>query len=108
MTTIEINGSKITDWNTFHELFKEVLGFPEFYGNNSSAWIDCMGDIHNDTKMSDVFLPEQEALVLKINDTKSIENSNPDILEGLYAMTAFVNKENLLNKGQAPIYVLFA
>jgi RNAse (barnase) inhibitor barstar len=39
---VQIAGSKITDWDSFHDLFAEVFGFPGFYGRNMNAWNDCM------------------------------------------------------------------
>jgi len=32
----------ITDWASFHDVFMHTLGFPDFYGRNMDAWIDCM------------------------------------------------------------------
>jgi RNAse (barnase) inhibitor barstar len=32
----------ITDWPSFHDVFKQALGFPDFYGRNMNAWIDCL------------------------------------------------------------------
>lgn len=55
-----IDGAEIKDFNSFHEVFKKVMGFPEPYGNNMN-WIDCMGDIHDDTAMSNVLLIRQAA-----------------------------------------------
>jgi len=39
---VQIDGSKIKNWDSFHDLFAEVLGFPGFYGRNMDAWNDCM------------------------------------------------------------------
>jgi len=39
---VHIDGSKISDWGTFHHHFSEVFGLPGFYGRNMDAWIDCM------------------------------------------------------------------
>jgi RNAse (barnase) inhibitor barstar len=106
MKKIKIDGSKIKDWNSFHEVFQHTFGFLEGYGKNGDAWIDCMGDIHNDTGMSKVRVPAQEPLLLQIDDTQSIEDSCPEVLEGLSGMIAFVNNNRLLNNGQSPIYLL--
>ena len=37
-----IDGGRIVDWSSFHAVFAEGMGFPEFYGRNMDAWIDCM------------------------------------------------------------------
>ena len=42
MPIVRIDGSRISDWESFHDVLSEVMGFPEFYGRNMNAWIDCM------------------------------------------------------------------
>jgi len=42
MKVVEIPTQKIENAESFHEVFAEVLGFPDFYGRNVDAWIDCM------------------------------------------------------------------
>ena len=39
---VQIDGSAISDWNSFHDIFAAAFGFPAFYGRNMNAWIDCM------------------------------------------------------------------
>ena len=42
MPVIEVPASQINDWDTFHDTFAQTLGFPDFYGRNMNAWIDCL------------------------------------------------------------------
>ncbi len=42
MTLVKLDSRRITDWDTFHDVFAEVFGFPGFYGRNMNAWIDCL------------------------------------------------------------------
>lgn len=102
---ITIDANVITDFDSLHDAFKKALGFPEFYGHNMNAWIDCMRDIHQDTGMSKVFLPKDGFLILRINSTRTIDRNNPKILEELSACTAFVN-EYLNSRGEGLIYLL--
>lgn len=44
-TIVDIPAHEITDWDSFHDVFKRVFGFPDFYGRNMDAWIDCMTDL---------------------------------------------------------------
>ena len=106
MTTIDIDASKITDFDTFHEVFRNTLGFTDGYGNNMNAWIDCMRDIHEDTGMSNVLLPKNEPLVLKINSSSTIKEACPEVLEALASCTGHVNV-HLYVHNLAPIYLLF-
>jgi hypothetical protein len=39
---VRIDATSIRDWNSFHAVFKQAMGFPDFYGANMDAWIDCM------------------------------------------------------------------
>jgi RNAse (barnase) inhibitor barstar len=39
---VDVPMSHITDWDTFHATFAEALGFPDFYGRGTTAWIDCL------------------------------------------------------------------
>jgi Barstar (barnase inhibitor) len=39
---VEVPMSQINDWDTFHDTFAQALGFPDFYGRNMDAWIDCL------------------------------------------------------------------
>jgi RNAse (barnase) inhibitor barstar len=42
MAIVRIDGTKITDWASFHIVCKEAFGFPSFYGENMDAFIDCL------------------------------------------------------------------
>ena len=44
MTTIIINGSEMTSKKRAHEYLKEMLGFPEYYGNNLDALCDLLNE----------------------------------------------------------------
>jgi RNAse (barnase) inhibitor barstar len=105
---VTIDGSKIQDFDTFHRTFKEVFGFPDFYGANMNAWIDCMGDIHQDTAMSNVLLPGDTALIIEVTNAKHISENAPEALEALSSCIAFVNSERIRfkNKNDQPIYLL--
>ncbi len=39
---VNIPAGRIVDWDSFHDVFSETLGFPGFYGGNMNAWIDCL------------------------------------------------------------------
>jgi Barstar (barnase inhibitor) len=45
---VDIPTDRIIDWNSFHDVFSELLGFPEFHGRNMNAWIDCLTDVDDD------------------------------------------------------------
>ena len=39
---VTLQSKNITDWESFHTVFAKEMGFPDFYGRNMDAWIDCM------------------------------------------------------------------
>lgn len=43
--SVKIDGSKIKDFDSFHDEFQMKMGFFEGYGRNLNAWIDCMTDM---------------------------------------------------------------
>ena len=105
---VTIDGSKIHSYESFHLAFKEAFGFLDGYGMNMDAWIDCMGDIHEDTGMMKITIAKDVSLIIEIQNTRVIKNSNPEILTALASCTAFVNKERIkhFDPQQAPIYLL--
>ena len=41
------------NWETFHDVCAETFGFPDYYGRNMNAWIDCMTYLDEpDTRVS--------------------------------------------------------
>ncbi|MCA9329849.1 barstar family protein [Candidatus Saccharibacteria bacterium] len=102
-----MDGAEIKDFDSFHRVFKKALGFPEFYGNNMDAWIDCMGDIHEDTGMSNVLLEADQPLNLVITNTKIFSQTCPDVLTALIECTAIVNSERNPGDTLAPIQLVF-
>jgi hypothetical protein len=100
MAEVQIDLARIDDWNSFHELFAEVLGFPEFYGRNMNAWIDCMSDISSDAVvgMTRLQVPESEDLVLALSGSGDFADRCPQQYLALLRSTAAVN----LRKAKIP------
>ena len=45
MPVIELDASRILDWESFHDVSAEALGFPAYYGRNLDAWVDCVDSL---------------------------------------------------------------
>ena len=89
---ISIDFSKIVDWQSFHAQFKEKMGFPDFYGNNMNAWIDCMSSINAPSDgMSSVLVSKCTTLDIVVIHTENAVEICPEVLQGLIECTAFVN-----------------
>ena len=98
--TVIVDCSHITDWVSFHDVFDAAFGFPDFYGRNRDAWIDCMTRLDED--FSKVRVAPGEVLTLRLENTNALEKSAPDILANLLEMAGFVN-DRRTGIGQPPV-----
>ena len=85
MKTFKIDGQKLTDWKTFHIEFKKELNFPDYYGENMDAWIDCVDDIAD------------QPILLQIINSGVLKKKAPDLLEAILEGSAFVNHRKYKN-----------
>ncbi|MDP1726190.1 MAG: barstar family protein [Bacteroidota bacterium] len=103
---ISINADLITDWNSFHDIFKMTLGFPDFYGRNMNAWIDCMTDIDTpENGMTKVWIKKTDTLVIEIRNSESFKERCNDIYTALLECAAFVNYRKIESNEQAMIAI---
>ena len=83
MQLMKLDTRRIIDWETFHDLFAEVLGFPDYYGRNMNAWIDCMTDL-DDT-------PTGGIVILELEHVDDFSHRCPEQYQAIINGTAFVN-----------------
>jgi len=106
MKVVKINTDNISDRDSFHKEFKEVFGFPEFYGNNMSAWVDCMTDLDDsDSGMTSVTVAVGEILVIELENVESFKTRCKQLYDELIESVAFVNYRRI-EQGQEPILTL--
>ncbi|GAA4309781.1 barstar family protein [Nibribacter koreensis] len=96
MKSFYLKGENIADWDSFHKEIKHVLGFPDYYGENMNAWIDCVDE-----------MSEEEPILIQIENCKLLKTRAPEILEALFECTAFVNYRKL-EVGSKPTLILSA
>ena len=103
---VTVDLREIVDWPTFHAVFKRVMGFPEFYGANMSAWVDCMTCVDApEDRMSSVHAPQNGVLVLVLESVADLKKRCPEIFDILVDSVAFVNYRRL-EKGDPPVLSL--
>jgi hypothetical protein len=56
---------------SFHQTCREAFGFPDFYGMNMNAWIDCLTHLDEGDGMSRFHLASGETLNIEVPDTES-------------------------------------
>lgn len=103
---IQIDGGKITDWDSFHTYFCKTLGFPDFYGRNMNAWNDCMTYLDDpEAGMTSVHVSPGNILVLCISEAANLKKKCPDIYDALIECSAFVNWRKI-EKGESAVLAL--
>lgn len=106
MRTVTIPVEKIADWPSFHDIFQRELGFPDFYGRNMNAWIDCMTSVDTPSDgMTTVTVQPGEILVLRIDEPFEFRRHCPEQYDALVECTAFVNFRRV-EVGEHPVLAL--
>ena len=106
MKIIKVPVEKIYDWESFHRVFADIFGFPDFYGANMDAWIDCMTSIDKpEDRMSKIHVEKGEMLVLDLGECTDFANKCPEQYEALLDSVAFVNYSRI-EAGEAPVLSL--
>jgi hypothetical protein len=103
---VTIPSTQITDWDSFHSIFQATLGFPDFYGRNMNAWIDCMTYVDDpDGGMTKIFVGTGDLMALRIDDAPDFERRCPAQYQALIECTAFVNYRRI-ERGGEPVLTL--
>ena len=105
-TIVSIPTERIHDWDSFHSVFQEVLGFPDFYGRNMDAWIDCMTYVDDpDAGMSSITVVKGDVLILRVDRADELQRRCPEQYRALVECSAVVNHRR--NKpGESPALAL--
>lgn len=76
----------ISDFDSFHCVSADSLGFPEYYGKNMNAWIDVMTDWPQTLSVA-----ADQDLVLVLSGSDGFAKRCPDVLVALWEAVASVN-----------------
>jgi RNAse (barnase) inhibitor barstar len=92
MTVVKLDTRRITNWETFHNVFQEVFGFPGFYVRNMNAWIDCMTYLDAPEEcMTSVPARRGEVVVLQLEHVNDFCRRCPEQYTAIIEYAAFVN-----------------
>jgi hypothetical protein len=106
MIVVQIDCDRITDWESFHAVFAETFGFPDFYGRNMNAWIDCMSYLDDlGAGMSTVSVPAGGVLTLQLDGANEFAARCPEQHAALVECSAFVNLRRMV-AGEAAVLAL--
>ena len=104
--TVDINGEKLGDWASFHQTFASSFGFPEFYGRNMDAWIDCMSSLDSPADgLTSIHAPTGGVVTIRIENVEMLRAKAPDIWNALNECSAFVNWRRM-EMGEPPVLAL--
>jgi RNAse (barnase) inhibitor barstar len=103
MPVVDIALSGISDWETFHTTFAATLGFPDFYGRNLNAWVDCLR--YEDDGMSAFPIEAGDVLTIQLQGCKDFRDRCPEIYDALIDSAAFVNWSRI-QQGERPILAI--
>jgi hypothetical protein len=105
-TIVRIDCDAIHDRETFHDVFQAALGFPDFYGRNMDAWIDCMTYVDDpDAGMSTVHVAKGAMLTLELLNVGSFRRRCPEEYGLVIECSAFVNFRRI-DVNEEPVLVL--
>lgn len=92
MVLVRIDTTRIRDWASFHDVFSETFGFPDFYGRNMDAWIDCMTSLDDPAAgMSTIHAPKGGVLTLQLDGVDGFAERCPEQYRAVIDCCAFVN-----------------
>lgn len=82
----------IIDWNSFHDVFDRVFQFPDFYGRNMNAWVDCMTSLDEpEDGLTGIHCEPGRVLTIELAGAKAFKNRCPEQFEAIIECSAFVN-----------------
>ncbi|MEL7185681.1 MAG: barstar family protein [Pseudomonadota bacterium] len=101
-----IDCANIEDWDSFHDEFNRVFAFPDFYGRNMDAWIDCMTSIDApDDGMSGIHCEKDGFLTIELENVNELRGNRIEYFEAVVDCVAFVNWRRI-ETGDKPVLAL--
>lgn len=91
-SSVTIVARHIVDWPSFHAEFDRLLSFPDFYGKNMDAWIDCMTSLDRpEDGLTGIHVGKGQVLKIEIDDVDDLKKRCPEQYAALIECSAFVN-----------------
>ncbi|HEY8607495.1 MAG TPA: barstar family protein [Noviherbaspirillum sp.] len=86
-----LDGGRIDGWAAFHDACRTAFGFPDYYGRNMDAWVDCMSGLRDDDDMTSFVLAADEMLEIEVGAADTLRRRAPHILQALQDCVDEVN-----------------
>ena len=105
---VKIDYSRIHDWDSFHDEFAQVFGFPGYYGRNMDAWIDCLTYIDEPgAGMTSFYVEPGKVLTIELENVSEFKNRCPEQYSAIIECSAFVNWRRIECGDQAVLALSF-
>jgi hypothetical protein len=102
---VRIDGNQITDEQSFHTVFAAAMGFPDFYGANLNAWVDCMSDLRSESRMTRFRLIGNQILHIELRNSEEFALRLPTLFAGFIGSAAAVN-QRAVARDEDPVLAL--
>jgi len=104
MLVVAIPTARIKDWESFHDVFASTLRFPDHYGRNMDAWIDCLSFPDS---MTELAIEPGEVLMLDLGLVEDFRTRCPDQYKAIVECAAFVNSRRLDSENWSALALAF-
>jgi hypothetical protein len=105
MASVTLETHEIRDFASFHDWCAKAFGFPNFYGRNMNAWVDCLSYLSAGDGMSSFQLSQNEHLFVHVPEFEAFSKRVPEVSSALLECTAAVNRR-YVEANDAPRLVL--
>ncbi len=106
VSIVKIECKNIHDWDSFYDEFSCVFGFPDFFGRNMDAWIDCMSSLNDpEDGLSKLHCEVGKVITIQLENVREFKKRCPEQYEAINECTAFVNFR-LIEIGEQPVLAL--
>ncbi|WP_293000907.1 barstar family protein [Nevskia sp.] len=106
MTLVRIDGASIQDRASFHRAFAAAFSFPDYYGGNFDAWIDCMTDVVEARhEQSATVADAASSVVVVIEDADGFKRRCPDVWLAFLECAAVVNGRSVVSGRAARLVI---
>lgn len=105
-TCVELDCTRLQNRDAFHDEFSRLFGFPNFYGRNMNAWIDCMSSLSEpQDEMTKIHCERGKVITLLLKNALWLKSNHQELYDAIVECSAFVNYR-LLKVGRPPVLAL--
>ncbi|HCT5824016.1 TPA: barstar family protein [Citrobacter sedlakii] len=106
MITLSIDFKGISSESELHDKFKQLFGFPDFYGKNFHAFVDCLTSLRiPEEGMTSINIKQDEYILLEVGNINQLSD---DLKHNFLLSIQDVNSRSILFGEKASILLLLS